>query len=53
VTDERLEEALRVIEESAKTGDIGDGKVFVSEVLQAVRIRTGQRGDAAIEPSTD
>jgi nitrogen regulatory protein P-II 1 len=36
------------IEKSAKTGKIGDGKIFVSVVLEAVRIRTGERGTEAI-----
>lgn len=51
--DERLETALEVIEAAAKTGDIGDGKVFVTEVLDAVRIRTGERGEAAVVRTTD
>jgi nitrogen regulatory protein P-II 1 len=48
VKDEDLEDALSAIIKAANTGDIGDGKIFVSEVLEAVRIRTGERGDAAI-----
>lgn len=48
VRDEDLEEALEVIERVTKTGEIGDGKIFVSEVADAIRIRTGERGDAAI-----
>lgn len=36
------------IEKSAKTGKIGDGKILVSEILEAVRIRTGERGTEAI-----
>jgi nitrogen regulatory protein PII len=39
---------LDAIEGSARTGEIGDGKIFVSPVIEAVRIRTGERGDAAI-----
>ncbi|MES1228043.1 MAG: P-II family nitrogen regulator, partial [Armatimonadota bacterium] len=38
-------------EDTAKTGDIGDGKIFISDVLEAVRIRTGDRGDSAVESS--
>ena len=38
----------RRIEKAAKTGKIGDGKIFVSDVLEAVRIRTGERGEDAI-----
>lgn len=48
VTDEQAEEALDVVLQSARTGEIGDGKVFVSHVEQAVRIRTGERGDDAL-----
>ena len=39
---------IDTIEKSAKTGRIGDGKIFVTEVLEVVRIRTGERGEAAI-----
>lgn len=48
VADHDLEAALDAIQEACRTGDIGDGKVFVSEVLDAVRIRTGERGEIAI-----
>jgi len=48
VKDEDAEEAIRILTEVAQTGEIGDGKIFVSEVLEAIRIRTGERGDAAI-----
>jgi nitrogen regulatory protein P-II 1 len=46
--DEDLEAALEALTAVARTGEIGDGKIFVAEVLEAVRIRTGERGDAAI-----
>jgi len=39
---------LDVIQRTAKTGKIGDGKIFVSDVLEAVRIRTGDRGEDAV-----
>jgi nitrogen regulatory protein P-II 1 len=39
---------LETIERTAKTGRIGDGKIFVSNVLEVVRIRTGERGEEAI-----
>jgi nitrogen regulatory protein P-II 1 len=48
VTDARFEEVLNTITAAARTGKIGDGKIFVSEVAQAIRIRNGDRGDAAI-----
>lgn len=49
VTDEQLEPVIANITETAKTGNIGDGKIFVSEVLEAVRIRTGERGNDALK----
>lgn len=48
VTDEMVEQAIEAISKAAKTGRIGDGKIFVADVLQTVRIRTGESGDAAI-----
>ncbi len=46
--DEDLEEAIEAIVGATQTGEIGDGKIFVSEVLDAIRIRTGEHGDAAL-----
>lgn len=46
--DEELEPAIAAIIEATQTGEIGDGKIFVSDVVDAVRIRTGERGEAAI-----
>jgi nitrogen regulatory protein P-II 1 len=48
VADARVEAAVGAIVKSAKTGKIGDGKVFVSTVEQSVRIRTDEKGDQAI-----
>jgi nitrogen regulatory protein PII len=48
VSDELAEEAVEAVLESGRTGEIGDGKVFVSTVEQAIRIRTGERGDTAL-----
>ena len=48
VDDELLDTALECIEESAKTGRIGDGKIFVSSIEKAIRIRTGEKGNEAI-----
>ncbi len=48
VADKQQEPAVLAIMKSAKTGKIGDGKVFVSTVEQAVRIRTEERGEAAV-----
>lgn len=48
VSDEFLERTVNTILESAYTGNVGDGKVFVSEVLEAYRIRTKESGQAGI-----
>ncbi len=48
VADERLEAAVAAIIQSAKTGKIGDGKVFVSHIEEAVRIRTEEKGESAV-----
>jgi nitrogen regulatory protein P-II 2 len=48
VTDEALDQVVEAISAAAGTGSIGDGKIFVLELSQAVRIRTGESGDAAL-----
>ncbi len=48
VGDDQLEAAVQAIITAAKTGKIGDGKVFVSPVEEAIRIRTDERGEAAV-----
>lgn len=48
VEDERVEQVIETIVQTAHTGKIGDGKIFVSPVDDAVRIRTGERGEDAI-----
>ena len=48
LADKLVESAVNAIVKSAKTGKIGDGKVFVSNVEQAVRIRTDEKGEAAV-----
>ena len=48
VDDGQLTPALDAITSAARTGRIGDGKIFVSEIVEVVRIRTGERGAAAI-----
>ena len=42
------EKVLKIISETARTGHIGDGKIFVIPVLDAMRVRTGERGEAAL-----
>ena len=48
VRDEQVAEVVETIEKSAKTGRIGDGKIFVLPIDEIIRIRTGERGSAAI-----
>ena len=48
IADERVQRAIDAIVQSAKTGKIGDGKVFVLPIEDAIRIRTEERGDSAI-----
>ena len=48
VPDERVAEVVAAIVKGARTGKIGDGKIFVSAVEEVVRIRTEERGDAAV-----
>lgn len=48
VKDSQVEDVIALIRKSAITGQIGDGKIFVSTVENAVRIRTGETGDSAI-----
>ena len=48
VADDQLNASLEVIQSAARTGRIGDGKIFVSEIIDLVRIRTGESGAAAI-----
>ncbi len=45
---ELLEQAIEAIQKSAQTGKIGDGKIFVWDLEQVVRIRTGEAGEAAV-----
>lgn len=48
VSDDLVERCLEAITESARTGKIGDGKIFVSSLDQVIRIRTGETGEAAL-----
>ena len=48
VQDARMEEVLKTLTTAARTGKIGDGKIFVYDVSQAIRIRNGDQGESAI-----
>lgn len=48
VSDALVDQCVEVIQKSARTGKIGDGKIFVSDLEQVIRIRTGESGEAAV-----
>jgi nitrogen regulatory protein P-II 1 len=48
ITDDRLDEVTRAIGTAARSGKIGDGKIFIYEVLEAIRIRNDDRGDIVL-----
>ncbi|MBE1423990.1 nitrogen regulatory protein P-II 1 [Desulfomicrobium macestii] len=48
IDDDMLDQTLEVIQQAAKTGKIGDGKIFVSTIDNAIRIRTGESGGSAL-----
>ena len=48
IADEMAAKAVALIQDKAKTGNIGDGKIFVSAIDEVVRIRTGEHGDQAL-----
>ena len=49
VLDEQVEKLIETICDKAQTGEVGDGKIFVYEIIDAIRIRTRERGDAALK----
>ena len=48
LSDDMLDKAIEAIQKAAKTGRIGDGKIFISSIEEAIRIRTGETGNDAI-----
>lgn len=48
VRDKNLEKTIKAITDAAQTGEVGDGRIFVIPVENAIRIRTGERGDIAL-----
>ena len=48
IEDDRVDDVLKAITEAAKTGEIGDGKIFVSPIQSVIRIRTGDKDNAAL-----
>ena len=49
VSDSKLDTAVQAIIRAAKTGEIGDGKIFISDIEDAIRVRTGESGDIALD----
>ena len=48
INDESLDEVVDIIVENAKTGNVGDGKIFISDFEEVIRIRTGENGSRAV-----
>jgi len=48
IGDDLLDQTLEAINKAANTGNIGDGKIFVTDLLQVIRIRTGESGEEAV-----
>lgn len=48
ISDDKLDSCVDAVSNAAKTGKIGDGKIFVSNIERVIRIRTGEEGDSAI-----
>jgi nitrogen regulatory protein P-II 1 len=48
VPDEQVDAVIAAITQAGRTGEVGDGKIFLSPIVDAVRIRTGERGEAAL-----
>nr|NIS77626.1 P-II family nitrogen regulator [Deltaproteobacteria bacterium] len=48
VQDEMVEKVIETIESASRTGRIGDGKIFITDIADVIRIRTGERGEDAI-----
>jgi nitrogen regulatory protein P-II 1 len=48
VKNDQLEDILKLISDQAKTGEVGDGKIFIYNIEETIRIRTGERGEKAI-----
>ena len=48
ISDHNVERVIAAIIEHARTGNIGDGKIFISDIADAIRVRTGERGNAVL-----
>ena len=48
IPDDKLDETVDIIQKTARTGEVGDGKIFIYDLKDAIRIRTGERGEDAL-----
>jgi nitrogen regulatory protein P-II 1 len=48
VRDDQVDDVVKAITEGGRTGEVGDGKIFLTKIDDAIRIRTGERGEAAL-----
>ena len=48
ISDEMSDKVIQTLLESARTGEIGDGKIFVTDLAECIRIRTGEKGEGAV-----
>lgn len=48
VEDDKVEDVIKLISEIARTGEVGDGKIFIIDIVECIRIRTGERGSSAL-----
>lgn len=48
VEDDKVEDVIKLISEIARTGEVGDGKIFIIDIVECIRIRTGERGNSAL-----
>jgi nitrogen regulatory protein P-II 1 len=49
VHDDEVEDVVKALQDSARTGEVGDGKIFIYPLSDVIRIRTGERGDASLK----
>ncbi len=48
IPDDKLDETVDIIQKAARTGEVGDGKIFIYDLKDAIRIRTGEKGEDAL-----
>lgn len=48
VEDSKVDEVVKLIIDTARTGEVGDGKIFITDIIECIRIRTGETGESAL-----